>query len=812
MDYGLMLLSKIIETHDKIVLLSLKPDIFYKSLQALELYLYLINYKSTDGHFPTVGKVKKDKGFDCLKTDKSVEYYLSLAILHSKGIDTGESTVEPINLVESIEYRHKRYLDKKTVDNGIDGITTPWQALNDATLGLHAGDLVIVVGKYKVGKCLAENSEIYLPETGKWKTINEVIKERTDSVLSFNIKENKFNTSLPVSFWDNGKKECFEVGTQYGKSIVGTANHPLLTSNGWKNIENLCIGDRIAAVKYVPEPLKALSVDKEKVDILSLMLAEGGMTTSSITFTNTDAEIINIFKNACKYFNCTTKERGKYGFGISGNGSNDGKFDRNSITKLLREYNIFGHKSITKFVPDEVFTWNNNALARFIGVFWSCDGYINKKNGDVDVCLGSKKLILDIQKLLLRFGITGYVSYKKSKCGNKFFDAWRFRLDGHSKRLFLECIPLFGKKRLVADGVKKLCIEERGVENRINSSPKIKNQLENIVLGSMKSWDNFFKYCGWKKTLKYYHSKKRKTSVRDFISPSNTISVKRLRSFCEYFNDNTFEWVCNEGIYWDKITSITPVGIKNTYDLTINETSNFVANGLIVHNSFWVLSLSEHVWRSGKKVMFISMEQLVEAIGERFDAIANKLPYWNLRRGLLNKDHEKQYLETYKKELKDKQPFLFFDKSSIHTIGDVERAIIKHKPDLVIVDGYYLLAENRGDWKDDANLVGAFKDLALRYKLPIVGVTHFNRSMKSGGLNGDLENIAMTDAVGKLSDLVIGLFQNEDKKLAREMSLKLLKIKEGEPIQMTQNWNFDTMDFSQKALITQTVAQDVIKL
>jgi len=38
-------------------------------------------------------------------------------------------------------------------------------------------------------------------------------------------------------------------------------------------------------------------------------------------------------------------------------------------------------------------------------------------------------------------------------------------------------------------------------------------------------------------------------------------------------------------IYWDKIVSIEYVGEKQTYDLTIPETHNFVANDIIVHNS-----------------------------------------------------------------------------------------------------------------------------------------------------------------------------------------------------------------------------------
>ncbi|MHB8841548.1 MAG: DNA polymerase III subunit alpha [Candidatus Aquicultor sp.] len=38
-------------------------------------------------------------------------------------------------------------------------------------------------------------------------------------------------------------------------------------------------------------------------------------------------------------------------------------------------------------------------------------------------------------------------------------------------------------------------------------------------------------------------------------------------------------------IYWDKIVSIEPMGVEQTYDLEIEGTHSFIANGLIVHNS-----------------------------------------------------------------------------------------------------------------------------------------------------------------------------------------------------------------------------------
>ncbi|MHC4217784.1 MAG: DNA polymerase III subunit alpha [Planctomycetota bacterium] len=39
------------------------------------------------------------------------------------------------------------------------------------------------------------------------------------------------------------------------------------------------------------------------------------------------------------------------------------------------------------------------------------------------------------------------------------------------------------------------------------------------------------------------------------------------------------------GVFWDEVVSIEPAGVRDVYDLTVEEDHNFVADGLVVHNS-----------------------------------------------------------------------------------------------------------------------------------------------------------------------------------------------------------------------------------
>jgi replicative DNA helicase len=38
-------------------------------------------------------------------------------------------------------------------------------------------------------------------------------------------------------------------------------------------------------------------------------------------------------------------------------------------------------------------------------------------------------------------------------------------------------------------------------------------------------------------------------------------------------------------VFWDEVVEITPVGTTPTFDATVEGTHNFIANGIIAHNS-----------------------------------------------------------------------------------------------------------------------------------------------------------------------------------------------------------------------------------
>lgn len=81
-----------------------------------------------------------------------------------------------------------------------------------------------------------------------------------------------------ITYWVcNGKKPVFEVKLQNGATVKMTANHKVLTENGWRELQQLNPGDHIAT----PRKLSAdttQTTDKNKLRVLAYLIADGSLT------------------------------------------------------------------------------------------------------------------------------------------------------------------------------------------------------------------------------------------------------------------------------------------------------------------------------------------------------------------------------------------------------------------------------------------------------------------------------------------------------------------------------------------------------
>jgi len=165
-----------------------------------------------------------------------------------------------IHAFQEIEVQHE--------GQSLPGLLTDFYDLDGMTSGLQRSDLVIVAGRPSMGKCLAATAEIVL-ENGAIATIEEIYNARRGRI--FTLQNNwQFAFTSPSDFIDDGIKPVYRVTTRLGRTIETTITHPYLTIAGWKRLETLNVGDRIA----VPRQLEVFGKETINGDRLENLVAE----------------------------------------------------------------------------------------------------------------------------------------------------------------------------------------------------------------------------------------------------------------------------------------------------------------------------------------------------------------------------------------------------------------------------------------------------------------------------------------------------------------------------------------------------------
>lgn len=192
--------------------------------------------------------------------------------------------------------------------------------------------------------------------------------------------------------------------------------------------------------------------------------------------------------------------------------------------------------------------------------------------------------------------------------------------------------------------------------------------------------------------------------------------------------------------------------------------------------------------QQGKKVLIMSLEMLPKQLSHRIDATLGK---FNPR---VFRDRRSEALEirenmlpVVKKELaiiRARGGDIIFTERHIKTVEGLRRAIEEHQPDVVMIDGIYLMElegkEGRGSasWEKVKSVSNNLKQLAMDTGLPFIETSQFNRQGAGSGSEKrqDLENLGFSDAIAQDADTVVGLYKEPNGNIIA----KLLKVRSGE--------------------------------
>lgn len=200
--------------------------------------------------------------------------------------------------------------------------------------------------------------------------------------------------------------------------------------------------------------------------------------------------------------------------------------------------------------------------------------------------------------------------------------------------------------------------------------------------------------------------------------------------------------------------------------------------------------------------MFVSMEMGALPISQRLASMQVGFSASNIKNGKLGSVG----LKALKKGLSEikgyPHPFYVVDGNLAATVEDLWMLARQLKPSAIFIDGAYLVKHPTE--RDRFRRVAENADL-IKQELAAIAPTvcswQFARSAakknKKKGEKADLDDIGYTDAIGQVSSIVLGLFEEESVETLKQRKIEILKGRNGEVGSFSTRWDFGKMDFSE---------------
>lgn len=430
--------------------------------------------------------------------------------------------------------------------------------------------------------CLSGDSLVTLADSGVQVPIRDLVGKSGFAVWALNEATMKLERAVVSHAFSTGVKPVLRLKTFLGRTIRATGNHKFLTIHGWRRLDELEVGSRIALPRCLPSP-SVPSMSDAELALLGHLIGDGcTLPRHVMQYTTREEDLADTVASlAVEVFGerinpRISKEHDWYQVYLSASYRLAPNV-RNPVAKWLDTMGVFGLRAYEKSVPNPVFEQPQEAIAVFLRHLWSTDGCIHLGKGkyqypSVYYASSSYQLARDVQSLLLRLTINARLSVNPQPGkGRDQYHVWVTGKPNLTK--FIKLIEAVGKYKKQALIEIAEYLEVRPANTNRDVIPREICRLYAVpamqpcgLTGRQMQAQLGSPYCGtsfYKKNL----SRERATRVGQVVQSDEI--------YC----------LANSDIYWDEIVSIETDGETDVYDLTVPRFHNFMANNLVVHNS-----------------------------------------------------------------------------------------------------------------------------------------------------------------------------------------------------------------------------------
>lgn len=218
--------------------------------------------------------------------------------------------------------------------------------------------------------------------------------------------------------------------------------------------------------------------------------------------------------------------------------------------------------------------------------------------------------------------------------------------------------------------------------------------------------------------------------------------------------------------------------------------------------STFLMVTAFNAFMQGYTPLYISLEMEAGAILRKWDAMAASLDYSKMKQLKLPPDQLDNWRDRAREIQEKVGEIPVIDSIRGCTPTNIYAETVRHKPDVVIVDYLSLMRSShpsaRGTslWQAITEITQDLKQNARTLKIPVLAAAQTNRGGAKEG--AELDNIGNSISIVQDSDIVIGLFADDEMKQRQEMEIRLNKNRDGGLQKFKAVWDHENMIFRQK--------------
>lgn len=224
-----------------------------------------------------------------------------------------------------------------------------------------------------------------------------------------------------------------------------------------------------------------------------------------------------------------------------------------------------------------------------------------------------------------------------------------------------------------------------------------------------------------------------------------------------------------------------------------------------VGKSILMAYMAYMAYLQGKTSLMISLEMDASEVMERIDVLASNVRSRALMALELNAGEEQKWYDVLERAHADQHERDIIIRDDIRdcTVDHVFAETSRFKPDLVFVDYLELMSVPRSQggqsqgWEKVSAAGMGLKQNARLLRIPHVTAAQLNR--EGGRDRTTLANVSH-QSIGKHSDIMLGLQQDEEQEDQQEMEILSLKVRRGPKPHATMRWGLDTMEIHEQGL------------